>query len=89
MKNRKSFSIYTAGPHQTRLDEHVCGYIRGLILEIIRGAPDEVVKRHGLTAYLASRPWIGVSVQRMYRLLSDLGVDPYDPFEEIRNEAQQ
>jgi hypothetical protein len=75
---RKSFLIYTTGPHRTRLDEHVCDYLRGMIKQTIRGAPEKVVERHGLTAYLASRPWIGVSVQRMYRLLADLGIDPYD-----------
>ena len=75
---RKAFLIYTSGPHQTRLDLHVCDYLRGMIKETIRAAPEDVVERNGLTAYLASRPWIGVSCQRMYRLLKDLGIDPYN-----------
>jgi hypothetical protein len=82
---RKSFKINTSGPHRTRLDEHVCDYLRGIINATIRCAPKEVVEQHGLTVHLASRPWIGVSVQRMYRLLGDLGIDPY----EVLNEAQQ
>jgi hypothetical protein len=81
---RKAFVIYTSGPHQTRLDLHVCDYLRGMIKETIRSAPEDIVERHGLTAYLASRPWIGVSVQRMYRLLGDLEIDPYEVF----NDAQ-
>jgi hypothetical protein len=75
---RKAFVIYTSGPHQTRLDLHVCDYLRGMIKETIRAAPEDVVERHGLMAYLASRTCIGVSGQRMYRLLKDLGIDPYN-----------
>ena len=84
-KTSSYFSIYTSGPHRTRLDEHACDYLRGMIKETIKGAPEKVMERRGLIAYMASRPWIGVSVQRMYRLLKDLGIDPY----EVMNEAQQ
>jgi hypothetical protein len=79
--NKKSssyFSIYTSGPHRTRLDEHACEYLRGMINETIKGAPETVVERRGLVSYLASRPWIGISEQRMYRLLRYLGIDPYE-----------
>ena len=75
---RQSFKIYTSGPHQTRLDLHACDYLRCMLKETIRRAPLDVVERNGLTAYLASRTCIGVSGQRMYRLLKDLGIDPYN-----------
>jgi hypothetical protein len=75
MATRKSFQIFTSGPGVTALDRAVMNLVRGYLISQIRDTPQEVIVRHGLVAHISKN--IGISVQRMYRLLSDVGIDPY------------
>lgn len=74
---RQSFHVYTSGVYRTSLDDAVVKFLRGYIIDAIIHAPREVFIRKGIRTYLARLPYINMTVQRMHRLLEDLGIDPY------------